>query len=78
MKFLKKIFGRKNYSTILPPEMLLRIFQYLPKNDLCSVCLVSKWWNSVGSAGSLWKKLCVERVINDVEVEPGHRDAVKV
>ena len=67
MKVLKKIFGWKNYSKILPPEMLLRIFQYLPKNDLCSACLVSKWWNSVGSDGSLWKKFWVEIVINDVE-----------
>jgi hypothetical protein len=67
MKYLKKIFARKNLTKFLPDEILFKIFKLLTKNDLCSVCLVSTRWNSIGSMSSLWRPFLVEVVVTDVQ-----------
>ena len=38
----------------LPPELLEKIFSYLPHKDLNNVMLVCKTWNDIGEAPALW------------------------
>ena len=41
-------------NSLLPAEILERIFSNLPSKDLKNVVLVCKWWREVGEAPQLW------------------------
>ncbi|KAK6093267.1 hypothetical protein MT418_006595 [Batrachochytrium dendrobatidis] len=44
---------------LIPNEVLLHIFEYLPYNTLFRVSSVCKVWQAVSSDQQLWKQLCV-------------------
>ena len=42
-------------NAVLPEEVLLKIFSFLPPSDLKTSMLVCKLWTQVGQAPSLWR-----------------------
>ena len=47
-------------SIILPPEVLTKIFSYLPQRDLLTtIKTVCHYWNEVAFSSSLWKTIDV-------------------
>jgi hypothetical protein len=45
---------RTTINTILPPEVILHIFQFLPLEDLGFVMQVCKWWYEISDTPTLW------------------------
>ena len=43
--------------TLIPDELLYKIFQYLPASDLLRCCCVSKAWREAANIDALWHKL---------------------
>jgi len=50
--------------TFLPDQLTLRIFSFLPHEDLPSVALVCKRWLEVAMHPSLWKSACEKKFDN--------------
>ncbi|KAI0636450.1 WD40 repeat-like protein [Trametes polyzona] len=48
-------------SQLLPPEIALHIFSYLPYQSLLTCALVSRRWRALADDQSLWKSLCLLR-----------------
>ncbi|KAI0658826.1 WD40 repeat-like protein [Cubamyces menziesii] len=46
---------------LLPPEIALHVFAYLPYQCLLTCALVSKRWRTLADDQSLWKNLCLSR-----------------
>ncbi|OBZ69339.1 F-box/WD repeat-containing protein pof11 [Grifola frondosa] len=46
---------------LLPDEVALHVFSYLPYQALLTCALVSRRWRTLADDQSLWKKLCMER-----------------
>ncbi|KAI0314658.1 quinon protein alcohol dehydrogenase-like superfamily [Amylostereum chailletii] len=46
---------------LLPTEVALLIFSYLPWKSLLHCCLVSKRWNDLANDATLWKRLCASK-----------------
>lgn len=46
---------------LLPTEVALHVFSYLPHQSLLTCALVSKRWRALADDQSLWKSLCLER-----------------
>jgi len=58
-----KIENNNIINTMLPAEMLQRIFRFLPPQDLKAAVTVCRWWRDIGSQGALWTwvKLCAHK-----------------
>ncbi|KAI8982897.1 WD40 repeat-like protein [Trametes punicea] len=46
---------------LLPPEIALHVFSYLPYQSLLTCALVSQRWRTLADDQSLWKNLCLSR-----------------
>ncbi|KAI0807922.1 WD40 repeat-like protein [Fomes fomentarius] len=46
---------------LLPTEVALHVFSYLPYQSLLTCALVSRRWRALADDQSLWKSLCLER-----------------
>ncbi|CDO70011.1 hypothetical protein BN946_scf184354.g13 [Trametes cinnabarina] len=46
---------------LLPPEISLHVFSYLPYQSLMTCALVSRRWRTLADDQSLWKSLCLSR-----------------
>ncbi|OCH92092.1 WD40 repeat-like protein [Obba rivulosa] len=46
---------------LLPDEVALLVFSYLPYQSLLTCCLVSRRWRALADDQSLWKNLCAAR-----------------
>ncbi|KAI0374634.1 WD40 repeat-like protein [Pilatotrama ljubarskyi] len=46
---------------LLPPEIALHVFSYLPYQSLLTCALVSRRWRTLADDQSLWKSLCLSR-----------------
>jgi len=58
-----KIDNNNTINTVLPAEMLQRIFRVLPPEDLKVAVTVCRLWRDIGSQGTLWTwvNLCAHR-----------------
>jgi len=50
---------------MIPPEVQLRIFEFLDYDTLGRVSQTCKYWHRMGSADSLWKPLAQSRFVFD-------------
>ncbi|KAI0823519.1 WD40 repeat-like protein [Trametes gibbosa] len=46
---------------LLPPELALHVFSYLPHQTLLTCTLVSRAWRTLADDQSLWRNLCISR-----------------
>lgn len=44
-----------SFEKVLPSDIWLEIFSHLSQSELYNICLVSRYWNLLGSQDILWK-----------------------
>jgi hypothetical protein len=53
----KQVGSLDSPISTLPPELILKIFEFLPLQGLARITRVCKEWSQIGSEQSLWKSL---------------------
>ena len=52
---IEREMGKPSLFTLFPTEVMINIFQYLQPQELCTVSMVCKQWNSLSGKNIIWK-----------------------
>ncbi|GMT32734.1 hypothetical protein PFISCL1PPCAC_24031, partial [Pristionchus fissidentatus] len=55
---------------VMPPELLIEVFAYLPTASLVSVTAVCSWWRSIAREDSLWREVFLNEFHSFVSTAP--------
>ncbi|KAI8149650.1 WD40-repeat-containing domain protein [Fennellomyces sp. T-0311] len=53
---------RIDFTSILPPEICVKIFAYLDAQSLCVACQVSRQWKALADDDILWHRMCQQHI----------------